>query len=171
MKKKKVWLPAMILAVLAALALSLLTVTNGEARPDATKAAKRMIFLTAVEWKGSADVAKEPYPTAALPPGGGYESFPPDAAGKWNIETYRFDSAVVVACQGEQVTLNIFGVNAAYHDIQIRAFNKNFRVSRGQLSTVTFAANKPGIFPIICITHPPAHRADLAVFRKGSGPC
>jgi len=73
--------------------------------------------------------------------------------------------------QGEQITLNIFGVNAAYHDIVISKFKQNFRVSRGQLSTVTFMAKKAGIFPIICITHKPSHRADLAVFRKGSGPC
>ena len=169
--KRKVWIPAAIAAVLVSLGLTLSVVSSGSAKSTTAKAAKRAIYLTAVEWKGSAEVAKEPYPTKPLPEGGGYELIPPDAAGKWATETYRFDSAVVVACEGEEVTLNIFGVNAAYHDITIKAFQQNFRVSRGQLSTVTFMAKKAGIFPIICITHKPSHRADLAVFRKGSGPC
>ena len=167
---RKIWVPAVILAVLGSLALTLSVVSSGSANSTATPA-KRAIYLTAVEWKGSADVAKEAYPTKALPEGGGYESFPPDATGKWSVETYRFDSAVVAACQGEQVTLNIFGVNSAYHDISIAAFNKNFRVNRGMLATTTFKASKPGIFPIICLTHQPSHRADLVVYRTGSGPC
>lgn len=169
--KVKHWIFLGVVAVAAVLGVSLGVASSGDAKSSAAPAKKRAIYLTAVEWKGSAEVAKEPYPTAALPEGGGYESFPPDAAGKWNVETYRFDSAVVVACEGEEVTLNIFGVNAAYHDITIPAFGQNFRVSRGQLSTVTFLAKKYGIYPIICTTHKPSHRADLAVFRKGSGPC
>ncbi len=168
--KRKLWIPAALVALAASAAVALAVVSTGDAKP-AAKAAQRSIYLTAVEWKGSAEVAKEAYPTAPLPEGGGYESFPPDATGKWNVETYRFDSAVVVACQGDQVTLNVFGVNAAYHDVTIPAFKQNFRVNRGQLSTVSFLANKPGIFPIVCLTHKPSHRADLAVFRKGSGPC
>lgn len=127
---------------------------------------KRAIYLTAVEWKGSADVAKEAYPTSALPEGGGYERFPPDASGKWSVETYRFDSALVAACQGERVTLNVFGVNAAYHDISIPAFNVNFRVWRGRLASATLVAKKAGMFPIICRTHQPSHRADLLVLPK-----
>ncbi len=168
--KRKVWLAAVILVVLASLGLTLGIASSGDAKATAT-AAKRSIYLSAVEWKGSAEVAKEPYPTKPLPEGGGYELIAPDAAGKWNVETYRFDSAVVVACEGEQITLNIFGVNAAYHDITIAGFKQNFRVSRGQLSTVSFLAKKAGIYPIVCLTHKPSHRADLAVFRKGSGPC
>lgn len=34
----------------------------------------------------------------------------------------RFDTAVVMAHEGERVTLKIFGVNAAKHDIVIPAF-------------------------------------------------
>ena len=143
---------------------------------DATAAVKvRQIYMTAVEWKGSASVAKEAYPTAPLPGGGGYESCPPgsqecDLKGdttKWAVETYRFDTALVAACAGERVTLNIFGVNSAHHDINIPDFGKSFRVRRGVLSRVTFKVTKPGIYPIICITHQPSHRADLLVSSCG----
>ena len=137
---------------------------------DATAAAKtRMIYMSAVEWKGSSNVSKEPYPTAPLPSGGGYESFAPGSPevaskpGEWAVETYRFDTAVVAACKGERVVLKIFGVNAKSHQIVIPAFNKNFTVYRGQLATSVFKADKVGIFPITCITHMPSHTADLIV--------
>ncbi len=135
---------------------------------SAAKMQSRTIFLSAVEWKGGTNVSKEPFPTAPLPQGGGYELMPPDAKGDWSTETYRFDSAVVVAYEGERVTLKIFGVNAAYHDIAIPNFNRNFRVSRGQLSTVRFVAKKAGIYPIICRTHKPSMHAVLVVLPRPS---
>lgn len=151
--------------VSAGLALAL--VSGSEAKTTG-KAPIRVIYLSAVEWKGSAEVAKEPFPTSALPEGGGYERFEPDATGKWNVETYRFDSAVVFACQGDRVVLRIFGVNAAFHDIDIPDFDRTFRVKRGELTTVqNFVVKKTGIFPIICRTHVPSHRADLVVMPCG----
>lgn len=137
---------------------------------DAKAAVKtRLIYMSAVEWKGSASVSKEPYPTAPLPKGGGYESFPPGSPevggdpGKWAVETYRFDTAVVAACQGERVVLKIFGVNAKEHQTMIPDFGKSFTIRRGQMSTVVFRVPKTGIFPIICMTHRPSHTADLVV--------
>ena len=131
----------------------------------------RQIYMSAVEWKGSASVAKEAYPTTTLPGGGGYESCAPgsqecDLKGdttKWAVETYRFDTALVGACVGEKVVLNIFGVNAAQHQINIPDFGKSFLVKRGMLSRVAFRVTKPGLYPIVCITHQPSHRADLLV--------
>jgi plastocyanin len=143
---------------------------------EATAAVKvRQIYMSAVEWKGSASVAKEPYPTAPLPGGGGYESCPPgsqecDLKGdttKWAVETYRFDTALVAACVGERVVLNIFGVNSAQHHINIPAFAKSFVVKRGMLARTAFTVKKPGLYPIICITHQPSHRADLLVSSCG----
>jgi len=131
---------------------------------DAKAAVKtRLIYMSAVEWKGSVEAAKEPFPTAPLPAGGGYERFAPDATGKWSVETYRFDTAVVAACKGERVVLKIFGVNSKSHEIVIPDFNKSVTVYRGQLATSVFKANETGIFPIICITHKPSHTADLIV--------
>ena len=140
------------------------------ATSDAKASVKtRMIYMSAVEWKGSSNISKEPYPTAKLPAGGGYESFAPGSPevaskpGDWAVETYRFDTAVVAACKGERVVLKIFGVNAKSHEIVIPDFGKSFTVYRGQLATAVFKANKTGIFPITCITHRPSHTADLVV--------
>lgn len=167
MSGKIALLVAFALAVGAVGALS--ASSGGDEANAAVKA--RQIYMSAVEWKGSASVAKEAYPTAPLPKGGGYETCAPGSDGcdlkgdttKWAIETYRFDTALVSACVGERVTLNIFGVNAAEHHINGPDFNKNFVVKRGMLSRATFTVKKPGLYPIICITHQPSHRADLLV--------
>lgn len=163
---------AVLLVAFAVAALSVggaFALSSGDEARAAVKV--RQIYMSAVEWKGSASVAKEPYPAAALPGGGGYESCPPgsqecDLKGdttKWAVETYRFDTALVAACAGERVTLNIFGVNAAEHHINIPDFNKNFVVKRGMLARTTFTVKKLGLYSILCITHQPSHRADLLV--------
>ena len=68
-------------ALLATFAVAALAVSAGlvaTAGGEAKGAVKvRQLYMSAVEWKGSASVAKEPYPTAPLPAGGGYESCPP----------------------------------------------------------------------------------------------
>ena len=159
-----------LLVALAVAAVSVgaaLVMTAGGEAKAAVKV--RQIYMSAVEWKGSASVAKEPFPTSALPGGGGYEKFAPGSEEMkgdqttWAVETYRFDTALVAACVGEKVVLNIFGVNAAHHDINIPDFGKSFRVKRGVLSRVAFKVKKPGLYPIVCITHQPSHRADLLV--------
>ena len=169
MSRKVALLVALAVAMVSTGA-ALVVTTGGEAK-GAVKT--RQIYMSAVEWKGSASLSKEPFPTAALPKGGGYERFGPgtEEAGdttKWAIETYRFDTALVGACVGERVTLNIFGVNSAYHDINIPDFGKSFRVTRGSIARTTFTVKKPGLYTIMCITHQPSHRADLLVVPCGS---
>lgn len=155
--------------MLASVALAL--VGKGEAT---TAAATRTLYVSAVEWKGSADVAKEPYP-GAVPPGGGYESCPPGSqecglkgdTTKWAVETYRFDTATVVAYAGERVVIKAFGVNAAQHDIVAKALKKAFTIKRGVVTTADLGViKKPGIYRLLCVTHPPAHRMDLVVLPK-----
>ena len=169
-KKRKTAIAAGCALVALAVALPLAVVSKGEASPVAKK---RELFMSAVEWKGSASVSKEPYP-GPVPAGGGYESCPPgsqdcDLAGntaKWAIETYRFDTAVVAAYDGERVILNVFGVNSAKHDIVIPGLKKTFTVKRGVVSRIDLGVVKAGIYTIICVTHPPSHRADLVVLPK-----
>ena len=165
MSRKVALLAAFAVAAVSA-GLGLVLTAGGEAK-GAIKV--RQIYMSAVEWKGSASVAKEPFPTAALPAGGGYEKFAPGSEEmkgdqtQWAVETYRFDTALVAACAGERVVLNIFGFNSAHHDINIPDFGKSFRVKRGVLSRVAFTVKKPGLYPILCITHQPSHRAELLV--------
>lgn len=165
MSRRAALLVALAVAAISAGAGLALT-AGGEAKAGVKV---RQIYMSAVEWKGSASVAKEAYPTAALPPGGGYEKFAPGSeemegdTSTWAVETYRFDTALVAACVGERVVLNIFGVNSAQHHINIPDFNKSFVVKRGMLARTAFTVKKPGLYPLICITHQPSHRADLLV--------
>jgi len=142
---------------------------------DATTAAKtRTLYVSAVEWKGSASVAKEPYP-GPVPAGGGYESCAPgsqecDLKGdttKWAVETYRFDTAVVMAYAGERVVIKAFGVNATEHPITVPTLKKNFLIRRGVVTTADLGVvKKPGIYNIYCTLHRPSHQMDLVVLPK-----
>jgi len=166
---------AAIAGVLAALVVALLVAFVGKSAATTTAtAATRTLYVSAVEWKGSASVAKEPYP-GPVPAGGGYESCPPgsqecDLKGdttKWAVETYRFDTATVVAYAGERVVINAFGVNAAKHDIVVPKLKKSFTIMRGVVTRADLGVvSKPGIYKILCITHPPAHQMDLVVMPK-----
>lgn len=168
--------PKMIVAiagVLAGLVVAML-VAFVEKSEATTAAATRTLYVSAVEWKGSASVAKEPYP-GPVPPGGGYESCAPgsqecDLKGdttKWAVETYRFDTSVVVAYAGERVVIKAFGVNAAKHDIVVPSLKKSFTIKRGVVTTANLGVvKKPGIHRILCVTHPPAHQMDLVVLPK-----
>lgn len=162
-----------IAGVLAALVVAMLIAFVGKGEAT-TAAATRTLYVSAVEWKGSASVAKEPYP-GPVPPGGGWESCQPgsqecDLKGdttKWAVETYRFDTATVVAYAGERVVIKAFGVNAAKHEIVAPKLKKSFTILRGVVTTADLGVvSKPGIYKILCITHPPAHQMDLVVMPK-----
>lgn len=168
------WLPAAILVLLTSLGLALAVVSSSDARPAAANAATRTLYVSAVEWKGSATVAKEAYP-GPVPAGGGWESCAPGSDGcdlkgdttKWAIETYRFDTSTIVAYAGERVVIKAFGVNAAKHDIVVPTLKKSFTITRGVVTTADLGVvKKPGIYRILCITHPPAHQMDLVVLPK-----
>ena len=149
------------LAALAALALLLASCAGGQA-PAATK---RTIHMTALEYKGSTEVAKEAFPTSTLPDGGGYLRKAP-ADGKWETSTYRWEPGTIVVYQGDDVELKIFGVNGASHPGVIEGYEKTFTVKRGDLTTVTFRADKSGVFRILCATHNPSMTGTLVVLPR-----
>ncbi len=170
-KRKKLAAFAGLMLIALAVALPLAVASKGTAGATATT---RTLYATAVEWKGSASVASEPYP-GPVPAGGGYESCAPGSmdcdlngnTAKWAIETYRFDTAMVAAFVGERVVLQIFGVNAAKHDIVVPAFKKTFTIKRGVVSVIDLGVmKKAGSYKILCVSHPPSHQMDLLVLPK-----
>lgn len=83
-------------------------------------AEERVIYMAAVEPKGSTTVDKEPFPAAPFPQGGGYvKKAPDDATGRWEVSVYQFSPATVVVRQGERVRLEIVGINGAKHSVHI----------------------------------------------------
>lgn len=135
------------------------------ATSGAPAAAKRTIYMSAVEYKGSTEVAKEGFPATQVPAGGGYILKAP-VDGKWETSTYRWEPGTIVVYQGDEVELLIWGVNGAEHPGRIEGYDKSFTVKRGQLATVSFTANKAGVFRILCDIHNPSMTGTLVVLSR-----
>ena len=131
----------------------------------APAATKRTIYMSAVEYKGSTEVAKEAFPNAPVPSGGGYILKAP-ADGKWENSTYRWEPGTVVVYQGDDVELKIWGVNGADHPSKVEGYDKTFNVKRGQLTTLSFKADKAGVFRILCDVHSPSMTGTLVVLGR-----
>ncbi len=128
--------------------------------------ATRTIFMAAVEPKGGTGVSSEASPTAALPGGGGYILKAPDSTGRWEVSTHQWQPGFVVAREGERVTLEIIGINGAEHVASLPPYVQSFTVRRGQLTRVTFTANRAGLFPVLCVTHQPSMTGYLVVLPR-----
>ena len=155
----------LLLAVLA-LGAAVLAGCSGTASAQ-LQAGERTVYLTAIEPKGSTTVDKEPFPEASLPPGGGYGLKAPDDAGTWTVETYVWLPSEITVVEGDNVTLQVLAVNGAIHPTRIEGYDVTFEAKRGQLTTVTFTADKPGIFKIVCSAHQPTMTGTLIVLPKG----
>lgn len=148
-------------SVLLAMAAAL--TTAGLAGSAEAAGMKRTITMVAIEPKGGTTVDKEPFPSAPLPEGKGYGLTSPDANGRWEVSTYRWQPNQIIVSQGDEVTLEILGINGAEHPTMIEGYDVSFTVKRGELTTVTFTADKAGVFPFRCGTHQPAMVGELIV--------
>ena len=150
------------LFLLVAVGALTLAACGGQSAPSAAPV-ERTIYMAAIEPKGSTTVDKEPFPSAVLPDGGGYGLIAPNADGQWTVETYRFEPGTIVVNQGDIVTLEIVGINGKEHPFTIEGYNLSGVVKRGEITRVTFTADKAGIFKLTCGVHLPTMRADLVV--------
>ena len=146
------------------LLVALVTAACGGAA-SAPAAAKRTIYMSAVEYKGTTEVAKEAFPTSKLPEGAGYSRKAPQGA-TWETSTYRWQPGSITVYQGDDIELQIFGVNGANHPSKVEGYEKAFAVKRGELTTVSFKADKAGIFRIICDAHAPSMTGTLIVLPR-----
>ena len=145
-----------VAALLAALGVAALFLDRGEAAGT-----PKVIYMSAVEHKGG--TSTEPFPSATPPPGGGHLLNPPDATGRWETSTYRWEPGTIVVDKGDEVELWIWGVNGSQHPSTIEGYVPQFTVTRGNLTVVKFTADKEGIFRITCHAHPPPMEAQLVV--------
>ncbi len=129
--------------------------------------ARRTIYMAAVEPKGGTSVSSEPFPTAALPQGPGYVLRQPDQTGRWEVSGYYWQPGFVMAYEGENVTLEILGINGAEHTGFIEGLSiPAFTVKRGQVTTVNFRTGRPGFYRITCASHMPTMVGYLVVLPK-----
>ena len=151
----------LLIGIIAVLGTWVLTSSTASADPT-----KRTIYVAAIEPKGSTTLDKEPFPTAKLPAGGGYGLKGPDKDGKWEVKTYHWLPSAIVVNQGDEVTLEILGVNGKEHHAVIEGYGVTFTVRRGQISLVNFKADTAGIFNIVCNVHRPAMTGQLVVLPR-----
>ena len=124
------------------------------------------IYMEAVEPKGTSTVDEEPFPAEALPEGGGYKLEEPDEEGQWVVETYTWAPDQIVVNEGDQVNLEIIGINGPRHDSSIEGHVSSFVVERGKLTSLSFVAGAPGVYKIICTIHQPAMTGELVVLPR-----
>jgi len=156
----------MLRYLLAALACGSLALPALAQDRPAPAPRERTIYIAAVEPKGGVHVDHEPFPASPLPEGGGYLLKKPDDKGRWEISSYRWDPGTIVVNQGDRVTLEIVGINGNEHPFTIEGYWLTGVVRRGQITRLTFTADKAGIFKIICRTHSPSMQADLVVLAN-----
>jgi plastocyanin len=78
--------------------------------------------------------------------------------------------STIIVNQGDKVTLklvNDIDGEPNQHGFSIPAYNVTELVTRGTPLTVSFTADKPGVFPFICQVHP-AHIGGQLVVHKAN---
>jgi len=130
MEKGKGGILVLGVLAIAALAVGAFAFATAVGRAPAPTPTDRTIIMTAVEYKGTSGSSENPPNTT--------------------YKAYRWDPSYIVVNKGDQVTLKIFGVNGASHPSSITGYGLTFTVTRGQWTTVEFAASKAGVFEIVC---------------------
>ncbi len=134
------------------------------ALPLTSRAAEKVIYMQAMEPKGTTSVKKEAFPGKNLPGGGGYVIKAPNKQGKWQVSTYIWNPSQVIVHKGDRVVLKIVGLNGAKHTGSIEHYHpEHFIVKRGRITTVQFTADKAGRFRIGCEDHKPTMTGELIV--------
>ncbi len=151
---------------LTVIALSAIILSAGTCL--AQDGAKRFFTITAVEPKGAAGIAQEPFPAGPLPEGGGYVIKQPDQTGRWEVSAYVWAPNQIVVNVGDDVTLQFVGINGASHPTEIKGLGKAFTVMRGQVTTVNFRPDRPGVYPIVCNTHHPSMTGEVVVLPRSA---
>jgi len=83
----------------------------------------------------------EKYPNSTIPAGGGFVLTPPDKTGAWKFRAFTFEPSTIIVHQGDNVTLHFADVQGVHYNITVDGVG-SFSVSRGQIHTVSFIAEK-----------------------------
>lgn len=68
-------------------------------------------------------------------------------------EVYRFDPAVFVATEGDDVELHLYGLKGHDHPFVLEGYNLKGVIHRNQETVLRFQADKPGFFRLLCTAH------------------
>jgi plastocyanin len=91
---------------------------------------------------------------------------------EWRIGSYMFLPQEIMFIQGDRVTMDIFGVRGSeHHTILVGpdGFEPiEFNVRRGELHQIEFTVDQPGLYQLICLTHPPTMTTNIHVLPTGA---
>ena len=110
--------------------------------------------------------AEQPPANSTVPSGGGFRIVEPNKVGAWDFRSFSFSPDQIVVNQGDKVTLHFIGVQGAHHVITVDGLGAPFTLLRGQIHTVSFIANSPGIMNYVCHVHPPNMVGQILVLPK-----
>ncbi len=104
----------------------------------------------------------------------GYKFKPPgeydaENADKWQVSSYMFSPAALVAAQGDKITLRTFVLNGDNHVTWLtgpdgsRIAGTDVTMNRGRQYDVTFTADQAGYYTWHCADHAPTMSAQILV--------
>jgi|GEM_PF-533678 len=182
---------AVSLGALAAVGLTALWVMPRSATAQAV--GERIWYITVLEPRGGTTaLAPPPVDPSTLSKGYVYHpvGFDPARPDRWEVESYIYAPASLLAVQGELVTLKIFVVNGDRHlttvvspegrpvpvtywisgpggtRLEAAAGVTAFDTPRGRESNVSFRVASTGTYRILCGTHGPSMQAQLIVLPR-----
>jgi hypothetical protein len=107
----------------------------------------------------------EKFPNSSIPAGGGVKLTPPDKTGSWKFRVFTFEPSQIVVNQGDKVTLHFADVQGAHYTIAVDGVG-SFPISRGQIHTVSFTADKVGIINYWSPDHMPSVTGQIVVLPR-----
>jgi plastocyanin len=107
----------------------------------------------------------EKFPNSTIPAGGGVKLTPPDKTGAWKFRVFTFEPSQIVVNQGDKVTLHFADVQGAHYTIAVDGVG-SFPISRGQIHTVSFTADKAGIINYWSPDHMPSVVGQIVVLPR-----
>ena len=141
------------------------TATNTVVASNPTQSANKEFWIKTVHLDGFANLKgiptgpdpapPEKFPNSTIPAGGGVKLTPPDKTGAWKFRVFTFKPSQIVVNQGDKVTLHFADVQGAHYTIAVDGVG-SFPISRGQMHTVSFTADKVGIINYSSPDHMPS---------------
>jgi plastocyanin len=151
---------------------------DGSAAGTLPSDGERYFSVNLIEFPWDRNIDQTPYPDPPMD-----ERFPeydwsgdegyilqePDEDGNWRIGTYLFLPQNITITEGDQVTLELLGVRGETHDIflDVPGEEQEMTVDRGFLEVMEFTAPEPGVYQLVCETHPPTMVMDIQVLASG----
>ena len=151
------------------------TATNTVVASNPTQSTNKEFWIKTVHLDGFANLKgiptgpdpapPEKFPNSTIPAGGGVKLTPPDKTGAWKFRVFTFEPSQIVVNQGDKVTLHFADVQGAHYTIAVDGVG-SFPISRGQIHTVSFTADKVGIINYSSPDHMPSTVGQIVVLPR-----